>query len=151
MKRGGRIVPTAPGSASAARGAPPGKLSRAGWFAVLLGVSFCTSLMIGLWAHYLPVARWAGGTCGEWAPPGWKDDPRCKQNLLPWKEGGYAVAKWSGAAFLVVLGWLAVRTVRREDEALRRAGDLPSTDQSATPTERSANCTHSSTNSGGAA
>src|SRR5688572_24211881 len=79
---------------------------------VLLGVVLI-SLAAGSAAKLVVLGRWASGICGDWAPPGWKNDPRCDGSLLRWSDVGYLTAKWSAGALCLAIVWLLVRLVRR--------------------------------------
>jgi hypothetical protein len=87
------------------------------WLCVFLASVALISLAVGKGAELVAVGRWMRGVCGEWAQPGWKNDPRCDGSLLRIKRPAYAIAKWSGAGLLLSCAWLVVR--RKQARAQR--------------------------------
>lgn len=82
------------------------------WICLVLGGVVLISLAVGIGAVVTALGRWMGGVCGDWAPPGWKDDPRCDGSLYDWMIAGLATAKWSAAALCLASAWLVVRKRR---------------------------------------
>lgn len=89
---------------------------------ILLLCVVLTSLAVGMGARVTYVGRWMSGVCGEWAPPGWRNDPRCDGSLYPLERCAYRTAKWSGGGLAAGCVWLIVRRARHRAEKRGEGG-----------------------------
>ena len=78
----------------------------------IFAASFIASLFAGACADTVLVGRWMAGTCGEWAPPGWKNDPRCDGSLYPLEVRAFTIAKWSAGGLCLASAWWTFRNRR---------------------------------------
>lgn len=84
----------------------------AGRLCLVLASFVLIALAVGKGAEVVALGRWMGRVCGEWAPPGWRNDPRCDGSVLVLKRRAYTVAKWSGGGLSLAFGWLIVSRKR---------------------------------------
>ncbi|MGE5785209.1 MAG: hypothetical protein ACM3ZE_11495 [Myxococcales bacterium] len=83
------------------------------WVCVVLVSAALMSVTVGVGARVTYLGQWMGGICGEWAPPGWRNDPRCDGSLKTLEQRAYTTAKWCGGALPFACAWLVVRRKQR--------------------------------------
>lgn len=81
----------------------PWRSEPAAWLCLVFAGVVVISLAVGIGADLALLTRLNRRVCGEWAPPGWKNDPRCDGSLYPLKRRAYTTAKWMAYPFRVRL------------------------------------------------
>jgi hypothetical protein len=93
----------------------------AAWLCLILASVVLISLAVGIGAEVVALGRWMSATCGEWAPPSSKNDPRCDGSLYYVSIAGFRTAKWSAGGLCLASVWLIVRIIVRKRRADRAA------------------------------
>jgi hypothetical protein len=81
---------------------------------LVLTAALLLAVAVGFGAEMMALGRWFGGVCGDWAPPGWRNDPRCDGSLFDLQKGAYSTARVIGGALGLASVWLIARIVRRK-------------------------------------
>lgn len=98
----------APGSGATSGERRPLRSEPAAWFCLALAGVLFLSIAVGIGAHVTLLGRWMGGMCGDWAPPGWKSDPRCDGSLYKVEDRAFAIAWFAGGGLCLACAWLVV-------------------------------------------
>jgi hypothetical protein len=85
----------------------------AAWLCLILAIIALVSLTVAMSASVASMGRWMGAVCGEWAPPGWKQDARCDETLEGVREYALTVARFGAAGFCLAAVWVAERRRKR--------------------------------------